>query len=199
MAARSFRISDVRAAEDVKVFEADAEGRMAETTLAALAPAQPFAPHPGWREVLEGGHVRDSRILRSFEAALLERMSARSAHRGPDDAGRTSTPRARIGLAHRRLSIIDLSPRGHQPMWDVTGARRDQSSTARSTTTASCARELVGRRLRASTSDSDTEVLLHLYLRDGDEDARAPERHLRLRALGHAHAASCCSPATTWA
>ena len=37
-------------------------------------------------------------------------------HRGPDDAGEWWSPDDRVGLAHRRLSIIDLSPLGHQPM-----------------------------------------------------------------------------------
>jgi asparagine synthase (glutamine-hydrolysing) len=42
-------------------------------------------------------------------------------HRGPDDAGEWWSPDKRLGLAHRRLSIIDLSPGGHQPMEDSTG------------------------------------------------------------------------------
>jgi len=46
----------------------------------------------------------------------LERLRDAQRHRGPDDAGIWSSPDHRIGLAHRRLSIIDLSPRGHQPM-----------------------------------------------------------------------------------
>jgi asparagine synthase (glutamine-hydrolysing) len=37
-------------------------------------------------------------------------------HRGPDDAGEWWSDDMRVGLAHRRLSIIDLSPLGHQPM-----------------------------------------------------------------------------------
>lgn len=37
-------------------------------------------------------------------------------HRGPDDAGEWWSADGRVGLAHRRLSIIDLSPLGHQPM-----------------------------------------------------------------------------------
>lgn len=41
-------------------------------------------------------------------------------HRGPDDAGEWWSDDGRVGLAHRRLSIIDLSPAGHQPMHDVT-------------------------------------------------------------------------------
>ncbi|MEI6334900.1 MAG: asparagine synthase (glutamine-hydrolyzing) [Methylococcaceae bacterium] len=43
-------------------------------------------------------------------------------HRGPDDAGEWWSEDGRVGLAQRRLSIIDLSPAGHQPMHDATGA-----------------------------------------------------------------------------
>ena len=42
-------------------------------------------------------------------------------HRGPDDAGEWWAYDGRVGLAHRRLAIIDLSPAGHQPMLDATG------------------------------------------------------------------------------
>jgi asparagine synthase (glutamine-hydrolysing) len=42
-------------------------------------------------------------------------------HRGPDDAGEWWSPDGRVGLGHRRLAIIDLSPAGHQPMQDTTG------------------------------------------------------------------------------
>ena len=43
------------------------------------------------------------------------------AHRGPDDAGEWWSRNGCVGLAHRRLSIIDLSAAGHQPMSDVAG------------------------------------------------------------------------------
>lgn len=39
-------------------------------------------------------------------------------HRGPDDAGVWWSDDGCVGLAHRRLSILDLSPAGHQPMQD---------------------------------------------------------------------------------
>jgi asparagine synthase (glutamine-hydrolysing) len=42
-------------------------------------------------------------------------------HRGPDDAGEWWSTDGRVGLAHRRLAIIDLSPAGHQPMHDGSG------------------------------------------------------------------------------
>ncbi|MFL6550748.1 MAG: asparagine synthase (glutamine-hydrolyzing) [Povalibacter sp.] len=48
--------------------------------------------------------------------ALLEVMAQSLAHRGPDDCGAWSDTNAGIGLGHRRLSIIDLSADGHQPM-----------------------------------------------------------------------------------
>ena len=50
---------------------------------------------------------------------MLERMIDRLAHRGPDDKG--VVVRGPIGLGHRRLSIIDLSSAGKQPMPDTSG------------------------------------------------------------------------------
>jgi asparagine synthase (glutamine-hydrolysing) len=49
---------------------------------------------------------------------LLQRMTDTVKHRGPDDAGYEvyESPFAAIGLGQRRLSIMDLSPLGHQPM-----------------------------------------------------------------------------------
>src|SRR5262245_59369896 len=54
------------------------------------------------------------------ETELLKAREALT-HRGPDDAGMVATPTGagnRVGLTHRRLSILDLSPAGHQPMAD---------------------------------------------------------------------------------
>jgi asparagine synthase (glutamine-hydrolysing) len=48
--------------------------------------------------------------------ALLRRMTDRLVHRGPDDHGHWYDARHRIGLGHRRLSIVELSAAGHQPM-----------------------------------------------------------------------------------
>lgn len=50
------------------------------------------------------------------DEAMLKRMADTIANRGPDDAGYWSDPDHRVGLGHRRLSIVDLSPAGHQPM-----------------------------------------------------------------------------------
>ncbi len=49
---------------------------------------------------------------------LLETMRDTMRHRGPDDAGAWWAPDGRVGLAHQRLAIIDLSSGGHQPMQD---------------------------------------------------------------------------------
>src|SRR5262249_23715630 len=50
-----------------------------------------------------------------------EHMSTALAHRGPDDHGVWSDPDAGVALGFRRLSIIDLSPEGHQPMASASG------------------------------------------------------------------------------
>lgn len=54
-------------------------------------------------------------LPRSAEA-IAQRMAARLSHRGPDDSGVWVDADAGIALSHRRLSIVDLSPHGAQPM-----------------------------------------------------------------------------------
>jgi len=85
--------------------------------------------------------------------------------RGPDAAAHWISPDARLGLGHRRLAIIDLSPGGAQPMC------RSQNAIVFNG-------EIYNyRELRATlesrgvrfTSQSDTEVLLRLYEHDGAE------------------------------
>ncbi len=87
------------------------------------------------------------------------------AHRGPDDAGLKSL--GPVWLGHRRLSIIDLSPRGHQPMSDPRGrywiVYNGEIYNYR---------ELRGQLRRlgcAFHSDCDTEVILHAYEAWGEE------------------------------
>lgn len=57
----------------------------------------------------------------SQQAAVLTRMTDQISHRGPDDAGYWQDPEYGVGLGHRRLSILDLSPEGHQPMSSAEG------------------------------------------------------------------------------
>lgn len=100
-----------------------------------------------------------------YDLHLLEAMSSTIAHRGPDDEGVWYDQHCGVGLAHRRLSIIDLSPSGHQPMSDA--ARRAVISFNGEIYNYRDLRgglESVGYRFNSTT---DTEVILNLYLRDG--------------------------------
>lgn len=65
------------------------------------------------------------RFASRVDHALLHRQGDVLAHRGPDSFGFWTSPDGRVGFAHRRLAIVDLSPGGHQPMFehaDGTGA-----------------------------------------------------------------------------
>jgi len=112
----------------------------------------------GFSSVVAGGSDRD----------WLERASAALMHRGPDDRGIFEDASQGVGLVHTRLSILDLSPLGHQPMLSDDGrvalvfnGEIYNFQELRSEL------EALGHRFRGG---SDTEVLLNLYLatrRDG--------------------------------
>ena len=53
--------------------------------------------------------------------SVVGSMASRLAHRGPDEEGTWSDPEAGLALGHRRLSIIDLTPTGRQPMESFCG------------------------------------------------------------------------------
>jgi asparagine synthase (glutamine-hydrolysing) len=88
-------------------------------------------------------------------------------HRGPDDAGEWWSADGRVGLAHRRLSIIDLSPAGHQPMHDAPG-ELSIVFNGEIYNFAELREELItlGHNFR---SHSDTEVILAAYREFGTE------------------------------
>jgi asparagine synthase (glutamine-hydrolysing) len=60
--------------------------------------------------------IFDTKNHAPIDRGLLTRMTTLLAHRGPDDTGYHFGPG--IGLGHRRLSIIDLSPLGHCPLFN---------------------------------------------------------------------------------
>lgn len=67
------------------------------------------------------GFFNPTGLSSDSSAALIQAMSDRLAHRGPDDAGVWVDESAGIAFGHRRLSILDLSPAGHQPMVSAGG------------------------------------------------------------------------------
>lgn len=96
---------------------------------------------------------------------LLERMGDIIAHRGPDDSG--IYLEHGIGLIHRRLSIIDLSPKGHQPMCNEDGTiwivfNGEIYNYAQLTVSLSNCGHMF-------KSNTDTEVIIHAYEQFGIE------------------------------
>lgn len=107
---------------------------------------------------------------------VLGRMTAAVAHRGPDGEG-VYTDGA-VGLGHRRLAIIDLSPAGHQPMLSADGRYViTYNGEVFNFQELRVELESLG---WAFHSRTDSEVLLHAYAQWG---ARAVERFNGMFAL----------------
>ncbi len=68
-----------------------------------------------------GGFLQAGGFAATEARADLAAMSAELAHRGPDGEGFWVAPAAGVALCHRRLSIVDLSPLGSQPMRSASG------------------------------------------------------------------------------
>jgi asparagine synthase (glutamine-hydrolysing) len=98
----------------------------------------------------------------TVDPARLEHMADAIAHRGPDDRGRFVD--GRVGLAHRRLSIIDLAT-GRQPM-TVEGVTVAFNGEIYNYVELRAELERQGHAFRTT---SDTEVLLRMYLEHGVE------------------------------
>jgi asparagine synthase (glutamine-hydrolysing) len=100
---------------------------------------------------------------RGIRRELLQEMCRAFSYRGPDDEGYHIAPP--VGLGHRRLSIIDLSPAGHQPMsnedgtlWIVFNGEIYEFEALR---------ERLLRSGHTLKSRTDTETVLHLYEEEG--------------------------------
>jgi asparagine synthase (glutamine-hydrolysing) len=101
----------------------------------------------------------------AIDEATVGRMTDVLRHRGPDDAGIYALPEQRVALGHRRLSIIDLSTAGHQPMsnedgtvWITYNGEIYNHPGLRAEL------EARGHRFRSAT---DTEAIVHLYEEEG--------------------------------
>jgi asparagine synthase (glutamine-hydrolysing) len=66
-------------------------------------------------------HLRVFQLRDNYGEQLLGRLNDAQKHRGPDDAGIWLSRNQDVGFAHRRLSIVELSPLGRQPMCSVSG------------------------------------------------------------------------------
>jgi asparagine synthase (glutamine-hydrolysing) len=101
------------------------------------------------------------------DEALMVRMAASMAHRGPDDGGIYLSRDHRVGFGFRRLAIIDLSSAGHQPMsnedgtvWIVFNGEIYNHAEHRPVL------EAKGHVYRGR---SDTETIIHLYEEYGED------------------------------
>jgi len=96
----------------------------------------------------------------------LARMSDAMVARGPDGAGDWQSDDQRVGLVHRRLSIIELSDLGHQPMVHSSG-KAVIAFNGEIYNYEALREGLIGRGHKL-VSNSDTEVILALYAEKGE-------------------------------
>jgi len=101
------------------------------------------------------------------DGAKLNAGLLKIAHRGPDDSGIFLDKRAAIGLGHTRLSILDLTSSGHQPMMSADGEVA-LVFNGEIYNFSELRHELEERGV-SFRGTSDTEVLLQLYLTEGHD------------------------------
>ena len=104
------------------------------------------------------------KLQKAVPQSLIKKMCDKIAYRGPDDHG--EYVQGPLGLGHRRLSIIDLSEKGHQPMatadgglWIVFNGEIYNFLELR--------KDLI-KKGYSFKSDTDTEVILYLYREYGE-------------------------------
>lgn len=96
----------------------------------------------------------------------VTRVRDAMAVRGPDGSGIWISGDRRVGLGHRRLAVIDLSPKGEQPMVSPLGNRITFNGEIYNYKALRADLEARGYDFK---SDSDTEVLLHLFAEHGHD------------------------------
>ena len=97
----------------------------------------------------------------------LEKMKQRMLHRGPDAGGSYFTEDGQVGLGHRRLSIVDLSPTGLQPM-KSHGGRYVIAYNGEIYNYQEIRKELIEKHGCQFQTNSDTEVILQGYKTYGE-------------------------------
>jgi asparagine synthase (glutamine-hydrolysing) len=107
------------------------------------------------------GILRLSPSADNLGGTLIDRMTDALAHRGPNDRGTWHDDW--ITLGHRRLSVIDLSVAGHQPMGNEDGSVQIVYNGEVYNFRELKARFALVERGHVFRSRTDTEVLLHLY------------------------------------
>jgi len=102
---------------------------------------------------------------KAIAPSQLDALTTQLAHRGPDDHGTMLLNESRVGLGHRRLAILDLSAAGAQPMCDQTGTvwitYNGEIFNFREL------RDQLRAKGHTFRTETDTEVLLTLYRREG--------------------------------
>ena len=75
------------------------------------------------------GYIQRGGTCEEQARTIVTAMATAVAHRGPDDSGVWIDGKAGIALSHQRLSVLELSAAGHQPMisrrfnkWPIVGA-----------------------------------------------------------------------------
>ena len=122
----------------------------------------------------------------------VDAMVSGIAHRGPDDRGLWSSPNGVCVFGHARLSIVDLSPAGHQPMLDpLTGNAIVFNGEIYNFQTLRKDCESAGDVFK---SHSDTEVILALYRRHGIDCLKFLRGMFALADLGRATPAAFPGP-----